>query len=452
MAAFPIEQLVPAAPCAPVCADTEVFIANAATAVIALLTAKIPATAMQPSTRSNQVPRLHPTGTSTLLDSKSCDRLAALAALFLDQGGDVGDGLFAPLAKLCRRLGVLTGMRVVMRLVLVGSTLSLGLLPGLSVAATKQRSLVLHLRWRLVTAEPNFAAASDRYVAIIKDRYPTPSVLTLLDQQAHEQRQLTAPGCSRPLNPMVGGPWLFVTCSYGAYELYNLTSQQWMPVALSSQCAGACNPVAVGRYWIKIDTGEGPGCGDHCSDHYFLQNIATGQLKPDPVTAGGRRFDNLDSPAGLAPLCAPLRYPRIYNGAGGGWQPGRLSFAGSFALAEGAIGLQRLPPFTLERCNSTVRRSESESFQSNSPALLSSRAMAWTYRSSQPPHASFRLGGWLLPRLQRFTAALPAPLRGQNGAVIAALSQRTVYVRTYYRYAQLWAASLPGPPKPRPRR
>lgn len=364
----------------------------------------------------------------------------------------MGDGLFAPPAKLRRLLRVLTGMPVVMRLVLVCLTLCLGLLPGLSVAATKQGSLLLHLKWRLVTAEPNFAAASDRYVAIIKDRYPAPSVLTLVDQQANGRRQLMAPGCSRPLNPMIGGPWLFVTCSYGAYELYNLTSQQWMPVALSSQCGGSCNPVAVGRYWIKIDTDEGPGCGDHCSDHYFLQNIATGQLKSDPVTAGGRTVDNLDSPAGSAPLCAPLRYPRIYNGAGGGWQPGRLTFSGRFALAEGAIGLQLLPPFTLERCNSTIKHTESESSSANSPALLSSRAMAWTYRSSQPPHASFRLGGWLLPSLQRFTAALPAPLRGQNGAVIAALSQRAIYVRTYYRYAQLWAASLPAAPKPRQHR
>jgi hypothetical protein len=367
----------------------------------------------------------------------------------LDHCDSVCNGLFAPLAKLPWLLRVLTGMRVVVRLVLIGITPSLGLLPGVSVAAKKQGPLVLHLRWRLVTAEPNFATANDRYVAIIKERYPTPSVLTLLDQQANERQQLTAPGCSRPLSPMFGGQWLFVTCSYGAYELYNLTSQQWIPVALSSQCQGACNPVAVGRYWIKIDTDEGPGCGDHCSDHYFLQNIATGQFKPDPVTAGGRTFDDLDSPSGSASLCAPLRYPRIYNAAGGGWQPGRLSFAGRFVLATGAIGLQLLPPFTLERCNSTINHSESESSQANSPALLSSRATAWTYRASQPPHVTFGLAGWLLPSLQRFTAALPAPLRGQNGAVIAALSQRTVYVRTYYRYTQLWAASLPPPPKPR---
>ncbi len=49
---------------------------------------------------------------------------------------------------------------------------------------------MLRLNWRLVTSEPNVVAADDRYVAIMKDRYPAPSPLTLIDQQAHTQRSL----------------------------------------------------------------------------------------------------------------------------------------------------------------------------------------------------------------------------------------------------------------------
>jgi hypothetical protein len=318
----------------------------------------------------------------------------------------------------------------------------LAVLSSSGSAAGVRAPLALQLRWRLVTGQPNYAAANDRYAAIIKDQYPAPSPLKLIDEQTGRKQQVAVPGCSRPLSPMFGGPWLFVTCSYGSYELYNLTSHQWRAVALSSQCQGACSPVAVGRYWIKIDTDLGPACGDHCGANYFLQNIRTGELKPDPVTPGGRAFDDLNAVSGSAALCAPLRYPRLYDGAAQRWEAGRLTFDGEFAVAEGG-GVGTL--YTLERCRSSVRHTEPGILLAGSP-FLSSRAMAWTYRVRRGRSVSFRLGGWLLPSTQRFTAALPSSLQ-KKGAVVAALSKRTVYVQAWG--GQLWAASLLTPTKRR---
>jgi hypothetical protein len=342
-------------------------------------------------------------------------------------------------------------MRAVVRLLVVGLVLLLGVLPCSDAAARKQGPVALHLRWRLVTAEPNYVAASDRYVAIVEELSAPSEVMTLLDQQAHEQQRLTAPGCSQPLSPMFGGPWLFVTCSYGSYELYNLITHRWVAVTLSSQCHGSCMPVAVGRYWIKLATDEGLACGDHCGINYVLQNIATGEFKADPVTPGGQTFDDLSAPSGSVPLCAPLRYPRFYDGAAQRWEPGRLTFDGQFAIAwsEIAVGW----PSTLERCHSHLRLSEYESASADSVALLSSRAMVWTYRILHPPKVSFRLAGLFLPSLQRFTASLPAPLHGRNIGTVVALSKRMLYAtRAYGSTWQLWDAPLPGPPTPHKRR
>ncbi len=332
-----------------------------------------------------------------------------------------------------------------MRLLCLGLVVGLAVFPSLGAAASSHGRLALHLRWRLVTARANDVAASDRYAAVIDDRYPRPSVLTLIDQQTGRRHTLAAPGCSRPLGPMFGGPWLFVTCSLRSYEMYNLTARQWVHVALSGQCQGSCAPVAVGRYWIKIDTDEGAACGEHCGNNYFLQSIATGQFKPDPVTPGGRTFDDLNAPSGSVPLCAPLRYPQFDNPADEEREPGRLTFDGQFAIAERG---QLIPPYTLERCHSTLRLSETQSSTANGPAVLSSRAMAWTYLIHGAPRGSFGLAGWLLPSVQRFNAALPAPLR-EKGAVIVALGARTVYVSAAGGSRQLWTAQLPARTKPR---
>ncbi len=98
--------------------------------------------------------------------------------------------------------------------------------------------------------------------------------------------------------------------------------------------------------------------------------------------------------------------------------------------------------YHLERCGSRLNLTDTEAPPLGMPPL-SSRAMAWIQETYPPPNVAFGLTGWLLPGVQRFTAALPAPLRGQNGAVVVALTQRTIYVRTFYRHWQLWAAALP---------
>jgi hypothetical protein len=321
------------------------------------------------------------------------------------------------------------------------------------------------LKWRLVTSEPNSIAADDRYVAITKNRYPgASSPLTLIDQQTHAQRNLVAPRCLSPpggADPSgFGGPWLIVQCAGqpydGSSQLYNLKSGQWATFTVSEDCHAQgfdCELAGVGRYWALLSA-SAANCSLHCSGRYFLQSLGTGEFKPDPVTPGGKIVEDLDSPSGSRPLCSPLRYPRNYNASAEGWGPGGLVLDRGFALARGDVYSERKGLFTvyhLVRCGSRLDRSDTENPPAGIP-LLSSRAMAWIHDNYQPPNgaggtakATFTLTGWLLPSLQQFTAALPPPLRGQNGAIVVALTQRTVYVRTYYQYSQLWAAALPPP-------
>ena len=146
---------------------------------------------------------------------------------------------------------------------------------------------------------------------------------------------------------LFGGPWLLAQCSIEPgtpccsvppYVLYNLDSGQWTDFHISPQCQGdapslfqaVCSPVGIGPYWVKLQANAGPS--GHESNFYYLQNIQTGEAKPDPITAGGNVFDDLGAPSGSSQLCAPLTYPTVNNASAGEYEPGLLTFYGQFAL------------------------------------------------------------------------------------------------------------------------
>lgn len=69
------------------------------------------------------------------------------------------------------------------------------------------------------------------------------------------------------------------------YQLYNPSNGSWTPFQTSPQCNGGCEPVGVGRYWLKVVSDEGEPDGYPVAD-YYLPNITTGQVDPDPATPG----------------------------------------------------------------------------------------------------------------------------------------------------------------------
>ncbi|HEV3129566.1 MAG TPA: hypothetical protein VGY32_11320 [Solirubrobacteraceae bacterium] len=310
---------------------------------------------------------------------------------------------------------------------------------GSTQSAARSTPSAFRWSWRLVTAEPNQAAADDRYAAVIKGRNPGPYELTLIDQQRQTRKDLKAPDCPQPSNPRFGGPWLMVGCGGATFGLYNLSGQRWKQFVVSPQCTG-CGGPSLGRYWVKF-VSQG-GCIEHCGQSYVLQNIATGQLMADPAKPGGGIFDDLDAPAGSSRLCPPLRYPDAIDTESGRSYPGALTFKGQFALAEGTVrrGPYVGPGWSLERCHSRRKIEETDD-----PALLSSRAFAWIAPDFTGGHVSYDLIGHLLPGTQGFRTKLPTVF-STGGADLVALSQRTVYVETTYTIpAQLWEARLPAP-------
>jgi hypothetical protein len=304
------------------------------------------------------------------------------------------------------------------------------------------RGLVLHLKWRLVARGPTDAvAANERYVAIVRG---ASAEITLVDEQTSTRRTLSPPECAALDNegpPMFGGSWLMVSCGPDAYQLYDLASGQWLGFTPSPQCGyspplkGMCGPVGVGSVWVKLATSF--GCEAHCGIYYYLQNILTGELIPDPITPGGTTLDDLNSASGSVPLCPPLRYPQSFSDVGPG--PGTLQFSGPFALASG------ISVHHLERCGSHLNLAVPD-------ALLSSRAVVLLgLRRDHCKKRPFGLGctihyhvrGVYLRGLRKFTAALPG--HSSPGPLVVGLTRQRIYVEAPYPYGRLWAGTLPTP-------
>lgn len=358
------------------------------------------------------------------------------------------------------------------RLVLVIARCSVGILAcsamlaAPAAATPRPAHLGLHLRWRLVTRGALAVASNDRYVAIVKG-FGASARITLIDEQTRTRRTLLPPTCPALDDegaPMFGGPWLMVSCAPDASELYDTTSAQWVSFVTSPQCGntpyqgpGLCGVVGVGRRWVKLETTG--GCAEHCQTYYYLQNIATGQLKPDPITAGGRVLDDLDAPSGVVALCAPLRYATRYADDILALVPGTLQFSGRYALASEGVPSQNggATTYRLEACGSRhVIDVANASLQF--PPLMSSRAVvslgARKYHCHNSPTGltcatHYYIRGIYLRGLREFAAALPKAAGSQTSGEIVGVTRLTVYVQAPYPGGSLWAAALPPPPTAR---
>jgi hypothetical protein len=330
-------------------------------------------------------------------------------------------------------------MRCIVRTVLLAFVLLAALCA--SAAARQHRPVALHLRWRLVTTEPGYVAASDRYVAIIRDRGPDAvSPITLIDEQKRAQQTLTPAGCARPTSPMFGGSYLLVVCAYGSYGLFDIASGQWVTVKASCPSDWNCGPAGIGRYWLKL--AGGPVCSEHCTTSYLLQDLRTGAVKHDSATPGGRIYDDLSVPSGSRLLCSPLRYPRVLDDAGH-WELGQVTFEGPFAFTTGNQYTSRqglTPVYRLRRCGS---RLDLQMPPSNPPTpLVSSRAVIWQDGATGLGDRPARLAGRFLPSLEPFTAVgSPLPKNPYSRVLLAALSRRTIYMRA--DTGEMWEASVP---------
>jgi len=344
----------------------------------------------------------------------------------------------------------MTGERIVRLVVLAGclagAVVSSALAPAPAVAASQRPPLVLHLQWRIVTRQLNAIATSDRYLALLT--YPNPNApydsgsVILRDQFTNTHRRVALPSACQPNRAPVGfgGPYLVVSCFDAAHWLYNLKNDRWVPV--TSNCPADCNFVGVGRYWLKFVSNENPGCLAHCAQVYFLQNLQSGQVEPDPATPGGTTVDDLNSPSGTKPLCAPLRYPTYRNTdiAAPGAEPGSLEFSGKFAIATTGTGASGPGDvFHLERCGSrlAVRLGASGN---GIPPFLTSRAIAYLASPTTPTNNMVQ--GFYLKGLRAFRAALP---KAAAGVAVAGLTDRTIYVRS--QNGTLWAANVRQPPR-----
>ncbi len=339
-------------------------------------------------------------------------------------------------------------MRGVQYVVLAGcllGALGCSVLAPVAVAASKPSTLVLHLKWRKIVAGPTLVSTDDSYMAMSVmgcpgNVSPCTSKLTLLDQRTGVRQNLLAPSScgSEPTPDGFGGPYLAVSCLGESSWLYDLDSHQW--VSAAPNCTG-CMLQDVGSHWLEF-VGVTSCSGGHCVLGLFLQNIQTGEVKPDPVVPGGRTIEDLNSPSGVGPLCSPLRYPSASSNPQG---LGTLQFSGPFALSSGEPNGTRLD--TLERCGSKLQLAlPSYGYFGGRPnSFLSSRAVVSGFYPGGRSRS--HIDGRYLPSLRKFTASFPTTKTPTSGEIVG-LTRRTVYVNTTTKQntESLWAATLPPPP------
>jgi hypothetical protein len=315
----------------------------------------------------------------------------------------------------------------------------LGTLGPAGVASAAHRGVngasghTVHLRWHPGSGELVGIATDSRYAALRIRASDGLSHLTLHDDRTGRSATLSPPDCVADGNLLIGGPWLMTVCSYRSFDLYGLGSRRWRTVTLSDRCPGDCQPVAIGRGWIKFRETSSL-CVEHCGATYYLQKITSGRFVRDPAQPGGATLDDLDARSGSARLCPPLRYPTNNDVSAGTVEPGWLSFAGPFALTSGA------PPSSypgaavvdrLRRCRSPLNLP----LTGAAAALISSRAVAWTTETGDNT-----LHGLWLPSLRRFDSPMPY-------GTLVGLTDRTVYLEDADANFEFWTAVLPTAPE-----
>ena len=204
------------------------------------------------------------------------------------------------------------------------------LMPPTSQAATSK------VRFRRVASGGVAAvAASGRWVFYISDRlvrdpsgqlHTTGTTGTLLDEHTGRRQRLTPPDCPQLIAAMMGGPWLYVECwpssptGVPSPLLYNLANRTWTTVIARRVRSGLVltsvgtwpedlGGVGLGRSSIEFKL----GCYQLCQTRTPCSQSRPGHFKDtSAVNPGGRisTFD-LNSQAGMQPLCHPLTYPAV---------------------------------------------------------------------------------------------------------------------------------------------
>jgi hypothetical protein len=287
------------------------------------------------------------------------------------------------------------------------------------IVAAKQPSgpVVLQPKWMRVAPGLLEGAVSDRYLAVVNSQQQ----LTLIDQQTGKRTALfppdgSGPNTNCPDTTQFGGPWLMVGC-----DLYNLNIGRWTTFRVSSKCPNACEVVGVGRYWLKLasPTGYDPYAPP---PSLWLQSISSGQVISDPISPGGAVFDDLNTPSGSVPLCAPLRYPIAQDRF---IYPGGLTFYGpgpnQFALTDEGPGGPN-GTFRMRRCHSSLNLVlPNNAYGGVAPMASSSAVIAES-------NGGFSLYGWTLPSLRRFTILWPRQLSCGDRITLDVLTKRYLYV------------------------
>jgi hypothetical protein len=304
-------------------------------------------------------------------------------------------------------------------------------------------------------------AASGRWVFYITDHYvrdpsgqphTTGTTGTLLDERTGTRQRLMPPDCPQLIAAMMGGPRLYVVCwpspptealGIPAPRLYNLAGRTWTTVTLDAsaanvchqhwEAAGGCSVVGLGRRSIEFEL----TCY-HCANAYALQPIPSGPFKDtSAVHPGGHSAFDLNSQAGMQPLCRPLTYPASTYELSGEIerQPGWIEPLGRFALAAAAPptggSYSSFAPGYLEPCGSRRRIKLPGPHESGLAA--NTRAVAWS--------ALTEIDGIRLPSLARFKIRTPAEVQYGSGYPQIALSATSVYAIDIK--GRLWKASLP---------
>jgi hypothetical protein len=231
------------------------------------------------------------------------------------------------------------------------------------------------------------------------------------------------PSCitSDDSTPVMGGGVLLDSCD--ELELWHPATSTWQTVnaaaeqatcALYQEATGMCEPIAVGRRWIRyMDQ-----CY-HCTANYFLVSTATGALRSDPT--GGQVAVALNAQDPARKRCAPISTT-----------PGNsVTFAGNRALVGGPRG------YRIEQCGSTQRIKLPTGTGLGTlgtpyaQIAIAGKLIIWI--GSQPtrrPPPQLIVDGVSGATDQQFAIRLPAAARTDGAAPSLALTSTRLFVQT----------------------
>ena len=315
-------------------------------------------------------------------------------------------------------------------------SLALMAVPEAAAQAPPGRSTeIVHPSWHRVAGNVESVSPGGRYLALTGLR----GGVTLYDKQTKTRQPIVPPACPAgggDGGAAFGGPWLAFECPSAAggalLDLYDLEDETWSETSINSEgcdqsLGTACQVDGIGSTWIRLMQSNGLA---HATYTWYLQNIATGEVEPDPADAPGPPVqDDLDTASGTATLCAAVTAPAFHSAYGPTDGAPIASFwhqFGNYLLITGTAEDEGGgSPDHLYRCGSSRALLDlpRDTFVSTQAVVHQNAAGA------RFP----RLNGRFLPSLRSFSVLRPKGL-------VVAMSNRTIY--TIF-YGALWAGTLP---------